>query len=47
MNRFPLNATYIATTEFIVQESVIGPDDDENEEDDKSEVALLAAPEEW
>lgn len=48
MTAFPLHAKRIATTEFIVQESVVGPDDDdENEEADKdSEVALLAVAEE-
>lgn len=46
MTTFPLNATHITTAEFIVQESVVGPDDGGEEEDEDNEFALLAVPEE-
>ena len=47
MTTFPLHAMHVATAEFIVQESVVGPDDgDKEEEDEDNEVALLAVPEE-
>ena len=46
MTTFPLKATHVATSEFTVQESVVGPDDDDDDEDKDSEVALLAASEE-